>query len=232
MLAILLGCAAWGQEFEAVSVKVNHTMSNSSSTHSSKGQLTAENTTLKNLMLMAYNVKDYQVQGPDWITLERYDVAAKLPAGMPESREEYGNAFRLMLQKMLAERFKLVFHSEQRSFPVYGLVVAKGGIKMKESSAAGSSSRSQNRHLEATGLSMDNLAAFLSSNMDLPVIDMTGLKGRFDFKLDWVAETADAGSGAVLPIAIQEQLGLKFESKKTPLDVLIVDRAEKLPVEN
>ena len=91
------------------------------------GQLTYSNVTLKNVLMNAYGVKGYQISGPSWLDSERYDIAAKIPKGATKEQ------FMLMLQNLLAERFKLTLHREKKDLPMYALVVGKSGPKMKES---------------------------------------------------------------------------------------------------
>jgi uncharacterized protein (TIGR03435 family) len=240
---LALSGAARGQEFEAVSVKPNKSGSTSSRSSTDQGLYRATNLTLKSLIMSAYDMKDYQVEGPDWITSERFDVTARFPPGLPsfndpKNREQLLAAFDSMMQKMLADRFKLAVHRDQKSFSVYGLIVAKAGIKFKEAPDTGSRSDGGDRHYQGTSVTMLRFAEFLSRRMDLPVIDMTGLKGTYDVTLDWVPEQNDKANdaaipeGPALPEALQDQLGLKVENRKTPIEVLIVDHAERVPTED
>lgn len=162
---------------------------------------------LKDLTRVAYRVKDYQVEGPDWIASERYNVDATLPAGA--ARDQVPD----MLQALLRDRFKLQFHRTQKEFPVYALVVAKGGPKMKESTmdsataaelakppdkvdAAGSAagvfinvgpgasySFADNK-IAVQRLSMSRFADVLARFVDKPIVDMTNLSGYYDFTLN------------------------------------------------
>jgi uncharacterized protein (TIGR03435 family) len=237
---LLLACAApvLGQEFEVVSIKPNKSMSGGSSSRSDRGMLTASNLSLQNLIMRAYGVKDYQVEGPDWLSAEHFDVAAKFPGELPKDPEKSSAAYQAMLRKMLADRFGLVVHREQKSFTVYGLVMAKGGIKFKEVPDSGShSSNNDNGHYNGTCISMDTFAGFLARRAELPVLDMTGLKGFYDVKLDITPPTPQPGDppdspGSVISVAIQDQLGLKLETRKTPIEVIVVDHAEKAPTDN
>jgi uncharacterized protein (TIGR03435 family) len=206
--------------------------------------LAANNLTLRSMILRAYDVKDYQVEGPEWLRTERFDVTAKFPGPLPKDREKYAAALSAMMRKMLEDRFKVAVHREQKAFAVYGLVVGKNGIRFKEVPDTGSSWDSDDRHLEATGVSMARFAEFLSREVDKPVLDMTGLKGAYSFKLDWVVEprtvevksdvpvAADGAPGTNIPSAIQDQLGLKLETRKATIEVLVVDHAERVPTEN
>lgn len=242
LLIAAVASAIFAQEFEVVSVKPSKAADNSSQTNSNQGRYTASNETLRNMILMAYGIRDYQLEGPDWLRSERYDVAAKFPEALPRDREKYRAGLQAMMQQMLTARFKLATHREQKVMSVYGLVVGKNGIRFKQAPDGDSHNQnSSNNHYKATSTDMASLAAFLSRRMDQPVLDMTGLSGFFDMELNWVPEArssvenksdADAPSGPTLTQAIQEQLGLKLEARKAPIEILVVDRAEKAPSEN
>jgi uncharacterized protein (TIGR03435 family) len=240
-----LACAATGQEFEVVSVKPNKSASTGEHSRSDQGMLTANNLSLRSMIVTAYGLRDYQVEGPDWLSSQRFDIAAKFPEALPENPEKYRAAMGAMMQKMLVDRFKLAAHRDKKSLPVYGLVVGKRGIKFKEVPDTGSHSQSHGNHYEGTSVTMSVFAAFLSRRADLPVLDMTGLKGSYDLKLDWVPEprqptegkaeapaVADSPSPPAIFLAIEEQLGLKLETRKTTMEILVVDHAEKTPTEN
>jgi uncharacterized protein (TIGR03435 family) len=124
------------------------------------------------------------------------------------------------------------------------VVVGKKGIQSKESPCSGSQSNSDNTHYMATCVTMNRFAEFLARRMDLPVVDMIGLKASYSLTLDWVPEprqsaeskggavAADSPAGPALPDAIQEQLGLKLETRKAPIEIVVVDHAERVPTEN
>jgi len=250
MLMAAFAGTAPGQEFEVVSVKPNKSADNSSHTNSDQGRLTATNVSLRSLIVMAYGVKDYQVEGPDWLRSEHFDLAAKFPEALPRDREKYNAELHAMLQKMLVDRFKLAVHRDQKTFSVYGLIVGKSGIKFKEvpdgdSHNQNSNSNGNTNHYTGTCVTMAAFAEYLARRVDKPVLDMTGLSGYYTLTLDWVAEprqssegkadapaAADSPSGAALPEAVQEQPGLKLETRKAPIEILVVDHAEKTPTEN
>src|SRR5258707_1077654 len=117
--------------FEAASVKPNSSASGSSSWHSRPANIDMKNVMLRTVIMAAYKLKDYQISGPAWLQTERYDIVAKAPFGTPEEQLEP------MLRTLLAERFKLEVHRETKDSPVYGLVLAKGGLKLKEVEAGG-----------------------------------------------------------------------------------------------
>jgi uncharacterized protein (TIGR03435 family) len=224
------------QEFEVVSVRPNKSTSYNSSFTNDQGRLAATNISLRGLIWRAYGLQDYQVEGPDWVNSERFDISATVPEALPKG-ETFAAAFEMMMQKMLADRFKLVVHREQRIRPAYGLMVAKSGIKFKQARASDCGSHSRNNrgtHFVGTCVSMEAFAEFLAKRgrdlpVDLPVLDMTGLQGFYNLKLDWVV---DSTSGVILPIALEEQLGLKLETRKAPMEILVVDSARRTPSEN
>jgi len=241
LLFAVAACLVRGQEFEAVSVKPNKSGSGGSHSRGDRGLFTAENLTLRSLIVSAYGIKDYQLEAPDWLRSERYDLAARLPHDLPEDRKQYRAAFGAMMQKMLSDRFKLAIHRSQKSMPVYGLVVGKKGLKGEELTCNCCNSNSNNTHYWSTCTTMDGFAEFLSGRMDAPVLDMTGLSASYKITLDWVAEPrqstdgkagADAPPGPTLTEALQDQLGLKLEPRKAPIEIIVVDHAEKVPTEN
>ncbi|HUI56972.1 MAG TPA: TIGR03435 family protein [Bryobacteraceae bacterium] len=110
---------------------------------SDQGRLTATNAPLKTLIAQAYGLNGYQVEGPEWLASERFDIAAEFPDGLPTDREKRSETLRSMMKQMLADRFKLAAHRDQKTFPVYGMVVATSGIKFKEKAACGSHDQKQ-----------------------------------------------------------------------------------------
>jgi uncharacterized protein (TIGR03435 family) len=230
---------------------------------------------LKDFIGIAYRVKTYQITGPDWLG-DRFDIAATMPPG--------GAAGKLpeMLQALLQERFEMKVHHEKKDFPVYVLEVAKGGPRIHESpeteadkiepgapySATGTGSAQgiavnlgrgssytfANNRFEAKKLTMDTLAGNLERFVDRPIVDKTGLTGKYDLALDVTEEdfrvmmvraavnsgvnlppqalrALDAGSPASLFDAM-EKLGLKLDARKAPLDVIVIDSMRKTPTEN
>jgi uncharacterized protein (TIGR03435 family) len=241
-LIAALASAALCQEFEAVSVKPNKSINYSSSFTTDPGRLTAMNVSLKDLIVRAYGVQDFQVEGPDWLGSERFDVSATFPQPPSKDKEKSAAAFGAMMQAMLADRFQLMVHRELKTRPVYGLMVGKSGIKFKKApeSDCGSHSRKvSGNHYVGTCVSMDSFAAFLATRrrdlpVDLPVLDMTGLNGFYNLTLDWVREPAvgDSQAGVTLLVALQEQLGLKLETRSAPIEIVVVDHAQRAPSEN
>jgi bla regulator protein blaR1 len=196
-----------------------------------------QNQTLRGMIQRAYGVKPYQVNGPAWLATERYTVVAR---SADEAKEEQ---IMLMVRSLLAERFKLEFHRETKEMPVYALVAAKNGPKLKESKGEGATEigAGEGPGIKFERASMGQLAGVLGRQVDLPVLDETGLTGLYDFQLvfnqDGVRTRSDAAASdpSAAPsvfTALQEQLGLKLESRRAPIEILVVDRAEKNPIEN
>lgn len=235
-----LSLAAQTPVFEVASIKPNRSGQPNSSIRRGIGQTTMSGVSLRKLTLVAYGIPDdreYALAGPDWLGTDRYDVLAKYPA------ETTPDQFRSMLQSLLAERFRLALHRETRQLPAYALVVAKGGPKLHPGAAPASGTNGGPGFLEAKGTSIRKLADLLARMTGQPVTDETGLTGSYDFKLEWTPDetikfTPDApqaaalANGASLFSALQEQLGLKLEGRKGPVEVLVVDRIERTPAEN
>lgn len=178
---------------------------------------------LQALIRFAYEVEDYRISGvPKWLDDDKFDVIYK-PSG-PQAN--------LMLRTLLADRFKLAVHTETRQLPVYELVVAKGGQKMEKADRP-TGFGSGGAMIKGT-MEMSTLVSCLSSTLGRRVIDQTGLTGAYTLSLKWTpddrAATGD-NSPPSLVTAIQEQLGLRLESTKGPVDILVIDHAEK-PTEN
>lgn len=247
--AILVCFLLSAQEFEVVSVRPNNSASTSSGTHSDQGRFRAENSSLRNLIVMAYGIKDYQLEGPDWLRTTRFDISAKFPEALPKEREKYDGALRDALLKMLAERFKLAAHCDHKNFSVLNLVVGKRGVKLTEVTGDGSHSQNSNSsngsiHYEGTSVAMSAFAEFLSRRLNVPVLDDTGLEGFYNLKLEWSLEAPPSGDGKAdgpviadtaagnLADAIQSQLGLRLEARKSLLEIVVVDHAERVPTEN
>jgi uncharacterized protein (TIGR03435 family) len=195
------------------------------------GRLTCSNVNLRKLIVQAYSVKDFQLPGPDWLSSEIYDISATMPPATSTDQ------VLLMMQRLLADRFQLVLHHQTREVPMYSLVVGKGGLKIKEGEFGRSSTSASPGHLTAQKTPMAKLADFLAGQVDSPVTDMTGMIGFFDFTLEWTpdarpGEASDSAPGTSIFAAVQEQLGLKLESRKGPLEMLVIDHVEKVPTGN
>lgn len=258
------------------------------------GRITTNNRSLRDLIATAYNVKRYQISGPDWLDSQRFDIVAKVPDGA--SKEQVP----AMWQNLLKERFGLKVHHNIKEMPMYALVVAKDGPKLKESADQSAAQtpppgfpdaapppppgppkmgkdgmpvlpRSMARpgalmmmmvpgrmRMMGTGVTMASLVDNLVRMEDRPVVDQTGLTKKYDVTLDFSPDGIGSMRGMPLPplgmekappvggemkapenvesaplsVALQQQLGLKLESKRGPVDLLVIDHVEKTPTEN
>ncbi len=254
---------------------------------------------ISDLISIAYKVKPHQISGPDWLAVDRFDIVAKIPDGVDKEKVPE------MMQALLADRFKLTFHREDKDHQIYALVVGKNGPKLKESppdpeppkegdappkeekgvmimnngndsmrikqsgntttvnSGANGTTKvtMEDGHMkmELSKMTMEGLAAVISRFVDKPVMDMTDLKGNFQMTLDLSMEDlqnaaraqgmqipgaspgaasssrpADAASdpsGSTMFSTVQ-QMGLKLEARKAPIETIIIDHVERAPTEN
>lgn len=257
---------------------------------------------LFDLLCLAYKVKAYQVEGPDWMRVQRFDILAKMPEGATKDDVP------VMLQGLLKERFHVELHHDKKDHPIYALIVGPGGVKMKEAepeptapaepkplekgemvlgsgenqvrmkqSSDGRSGVAQTAkagavkysvspegmmHYEYSRLAMSDLADALSQFLDKPVMDMTGLTGKYQVALDFSMQDMMAvarkngvaippgaaggggGDGRGAPAEAASDpgsssmfnavkiLGLKLDSRKAPMDIIVVDKADKMPTDN
>jgi uncharacterized protein (TIGR03435 family) len=209
-------------------------------------QYLTQNTSLADLIEVAYGVHPSQIKGPSWVAEDKFDLV-----GVPDGEgRPSGKQWLTMVQKLLAERFKLAFHREKRDISVYLLSVGRSGLKnmtVSESTSPFPSGlefipSAEGLSLPARNTAMGQFAQMLQQVvLDRPVIDKTGLAGRFDFQFTFTPDepqfdghpprlptpTNTTNSSLGLFDAIQKQLGLKLSPEKVPADVLVIDHAEK-----
>jgi uncharacterized protein (TIGR03435 family) len=216
----------YGQGFEVATVKPSAEMTgNMSIGRAPGGRFMATNASLKDLLMFAYDVRSFQISGgPSWSESAGFNIEAK-----PEGGEPRIDQLRGMVQKLLADRFQMNVHRETKEVPVYALVVGKSGPKLTPSVSEemGISGSTRGRMIYRK-VSTSLLARSLSQRMGKAVIDRTGITGEYDFTLEWVDDNQE---GPSLFTALQEQLGLKLESAKGPVEMLVIDRVSK-PTEN
>lgn len=189
--------------------------------------------TLKFLIEQAYDVRDFQVTGgPSWINSEQYDVNAKIEG------EATPEQMRPMMQALLADRCKLQVHKDKKEMACYALMIGKSGSKLKTPEVDAEGKHKNGRmsmargRFDGDGLPVTAIAHAVEQVLGRAVVDKTGLNGLYDFTLQWTPDEAHTdGEGASLFTALQEQLGLKLESTRAPVEILIVDRVER-PTEN
>jgi uncharacterized protein (TIGR03435 family) len=250
---LLAGSLAFAQQqprpaFEVASIKPNNTAANNSEIHFDPGRLTADNVPVSFLIIWAYHVRMFELSGgPGWINSEKFDIAAKLDEVGASSEQ-----VQQMMQTLLEDRFKLQLHRETKEHPVYMLVPAKSGIKVRTSTAdcealareesPGQPSRRQcgawfrgSNRFTGTKISMSAFVEDLANLLGRPVVDKTGFTLDFDVTLQWSPieqdrvepDNSDAAASPAIFTALQEQLGLKLESGKGPVETLVIDHIEK-----
>jgi uncharacterized protein (TIGR03435 family) len=181
---------------------------------------------------MAYGVKSFQIAGPNWLDTDTFDIMAKPQPGYQHDQLSG------LLEKLLADRFKLEVHHEARPATAYALIVAKGGPKLRETPGPRSYFTVRPGLIEGKQRSIAELRNGLSRMLDRPVEDRTALTGSYDLKLEWNPEELStqpetpAGERPSLFTALQEQLGLKLERITMPVDFVVVDHAQRIPVAN
>jgi len=233
-------CGAQTLKFEVASVKKVDSGSPPGdiprNMETTPGNFAMRNIALRFAIEWAWELKDFEVNGPDWIKAEeRYDIIAK--AGRPASDAE----MRRMLQALLLERFQMKVHRETKELPVYVLSPGKGEAKVKpapqdEKSLITSDPSGTTFH----AFPISRFTFMLTRRMDRPVLDQTGLKGIYTYTVDLSglgfagrpAERQEGDAGPSIFTTVQRDLGLKLEARKEPIEVLIIDAANKVPIEN
>jgi uncharacterized protein (TIGR03435 family) len=262
-------------EFEAASLKPSQQPAGSRQGTACRGGpgtndpslFTCENTSLSQLVIIAHHIPYERFSAPDWMATTRFDLMARVPEGTTKEQ------FTVMMQNLLADRFRLVLRHQSKDLPKYDLVVAKNGPKfMDYLPPIGQTQQvpappapitlakdgypalrgkltlavvSGHARMHLMGATMELFAAQLSSLMKAPVADLTGLTGKYEISLFWISESVPPAAapgvggipsttdpGPTLMQALQDQLGLRLEGKKGPVDVVVVEHAERFPVAN
>ncbi len=242
--AVLLAAAsgtAFGQtppaqpRFEVASIKPSNPADPHPSISFNGGAFKSTGHTLRDFIAMSWDVRPFQVVGgPAWLGSDKYDIEAKPAVPRDVLAPGSERQVRLMIQSLLADRFQLKVHRETKEMRVYFLVAGKNGARIKktaEAAGAGTSMHDGKGQLFATQIEMGMLARELGGLVEGSVIDRTGLTGAYDIHLEWsgdeVAAAPDSGSRPSIFSAVQEQLGLRLEPGKGPVEMLVVDGAEK-----
>jgi len=212
----------------AAEVKFEH----DGKTEMTPGTLRMQDVSIQTCIKWAYGVQGSQISGPDWTDKEKFDIVAK--ADGPASEEQ----MKLMMQTLLSERFRLSYHHQSKELTAFVLTVAKGGAKVhpaanpdaapfRQNSANGSVVRS---------MTIQDFGDFLSGPLQMPVVNETGLAGKYDFVLDFTPYLSDPDhnmdvskldSTGIVKAALEGELGIKMELRKTEVDVMVIDHVEK-----
>jgi uncharacterized protein (TIGR03435 family) len=233
--------AAENPAFDVATIRPTPAEMRGSALSVSPGNLTMRGYDLSRCLRWAYEMQPVQIEGPDWLREDRFDIVAKAPAAADEAR------LRLMLRRLLAERFGLKLHRETRILPTYEIVLAKDGPRLHDSSGKDASKllvsertgypnfSKDKTGLIAQGVTIREVAGQLSEPLQRPVVDKTGLTERYDLRIDTTGyllngEIADPLS--LIFTAFQRQLGLKIVAGKDPVDFLVIDAASRTPTDN
>ena len=255
-------CAQTRPAFEVASLKASQSSEPARLT-SNPGTWACTNCRLFDLFGHAYKVFEYQIVAPDWTKTATFDGIVKLAPGIapgPWALKADEDPFALRMRTLLEERFAMSVHREQREIPVYELVVSRSGHKLKQTPESspptaapldkdgfpnipgGNGMRilADRGRMQFQRQAMVHFAHFLSTQVDRPVLDATGLQGQYALTLSWfkdrpratVADPSDPLPGPTIFEAIQDQLGLKLQPAKGPVDVVVTDRIERKPIQN
>jgi uncharacterized protein (TIGR03435 family) len=250
---LLTSPAAWAQPdrqpiFETATIKMMEAKGGGGHSHENNTPgLFRGLMTLKSYIMTAYSMKDFQViGGPSWIDATTYEILGKLdrkPEAPTESivdtrgRDGLGEEqLHIALQSLLAVRFQLKLHHESKDLPAYALTLAKGKFKLQPAADNGACGTRSNgdgngRKLTATCIDMKRFASYLARVLRQPVSDQTAIQGLYSFGLQWATDDlANGGNSSQLDslfVALRDQLGLRLEPKKAPMDIIVVDRAER-----
>jgi uncharacterized protein (TIGR03435 family) len=235
LTSVTLGClAASAQTFAVASIRPSAAevkFEHDGKTETTPGNLRMRDVTVATCIKWAYGVQDSQISGPEWLQSQHYDIIAK--ADQPATEDQ----MKPMLRALLADRFGLTFHRQTKELRSFAMTVAKGGHKLHESANDATPSR-QNSATGTTvkAMTLKEFGDFMAGPLQTPVVDMTGLPGRYDFVLDFTPYLPDgehvmkvdfANTTGIIIAAMQGELGLKLESRKESVDVMLIDHVEK-----
>jgi uncharacterized protein (TIGR03435 family) len=235
LIYVVLACVtASAQTFAVASIRPSAAevkFEHDGKTVTTPGTVTMRDVTVATCIKWAYGVQDSQISGPAWLQSEHFDITAK--SDEPARDEQ----MKLMMRALLAERFKLSFHRQNKELRSYVMTAAKGGAKLRESAPDVKPFRENSAIgtvVKAT--TMKEFGDFMAGPLQAPVVDMTGLTGRYDFELDFTryiptGETAmkvdyDNTNGIIIS-ALKGELGLDLQSRKEEVEVLVIDRVER-----
>jgi uncharacterized protein (TIGR03435 family) len=229
-----LSCVTFGQSLEeTVSIVQKKSGGPPSELRTQADGLTGTNVTLRQLMVLAYHLNASQLQGPSWIDSEGFDITVKA------EDTSGGPALGLRLQTILTDRFKLKVHRETKNMPVYFLVVANGGPKLRDAKEGEDAFNGLVKNGNSPfkpyfagifkGCDLPAFAERLGRSLDRPVVDKTGIQGKYWFQLEWpIGSGPDSlNPSSSLLAVMRDQLGLALENQAAPQDVLVIDQAEK-----
>lgn len=236
LLALVLTAVAGGAQsepaFDVVSIHRN-VHGGDARVDIAQGRVTMNNATLRTLIRNGYDIQNFQfAEGPSWLDSDAYDISGITVDHADISEKQY----RALVRTLLAERFQLRVHWETRQGDVYALVVAKGGSKLKAGDPSKETGLNTNiaghvGQMVATNAPVFYLSTVLSNKLSHPVVDKTGLQGKYDWTLVWDPDPGADSTEPSIFTAVQEQLGLKLDAEKGPVQTLVIDSVVR-PSEN
>lgn len=227
LLALAAAGLLFAQKFDVAAIRVNGDLAADPNVNSLPGgRLIVTSQSLRDLLKFAFDLKDFQIDGaPGWADGDRYDIDAKASAA------ESGVNVRLLVRSLLEDRFGLKDHIETRELTIYSLRLAKGDLKVRRhDEGTGTTARTACGHMTGQRVTSDVIAKMLSRYLGREVHDDTGLPGKYDFELTWTPDSGPcpgAAEGPSIFTAVQQQMGLRLESTRGPVQVLVVDGVEK-----
>jgi uncharacterized protein (TIGR03435 family) len=233
--AVLLnGALVFAQTFSVASIRPSAgqvQFEHDGKTEITPGAIAMRDVTVATCIKFAYDVQDSQISGPDWLQSDHFDILAK--ADSPVAKDQ----LKLMMRALLADRFKLAFHKQNKELSAYAMTIAKSGHKLKEAASDERMSRENSAiGTVARAMTTKEFADFMSGPLQMPVVDATGLPGRYDFALDFtpylpggeqVMKVSFDNNNGIIIAAMQGELGLKLDSKKEMVEVLVIDHVEQ-----
>ena len=216
--------------FDVASIKPNRSVDENYTIRTPPGgRFTGRNVTVRTLILYAFDLKDFQlINLPGWCNSERFDIEAKAEiAGVIDPE-----ALRPLIRTLLSSRFGLAFHRETKELPLFALDIAKGGSKLHPNTGTLDHSTDWGSdHINATAVTVAEFGRLMEVQLDRVIVDESGISGVFDFHLTWTPDSKPDTSGPSLFTALQEQYGLRLESKRGSVEVVVIDRVDR-PSEN
>ena len=242
---MLTGADAPCQTFDVATVRPNRTGKGGGNLAASPGMLTIRNLPLRVIIGAAHGIAGYQISGPQWLEQERFDIIAKADASVTDEDEMLP-----LLQPLLAERFHLTMHRYPRQLHAYVLMVEANGPKLETADAGGGTglpfkkaNKSAGSRIRSANLTMPQFAEILSRRLGRPVLNLTGLTGAYRVTLEWAAENNVTKPGKMgkakqdrdgpsIFTALHEQMGLRLQARKAPVEIFVIDHIEKTPTAN
>jgi uncharacterized protein (TIGR03435 family) len=232
LATLLFAALATAQpSFETASIKLNVSGDRSSFTRRGEDSLALQNWPLRDIVLKAYDLKNYALEAPDWLASRNFDINAKASGRITEGE------LRQMLQSLLKDRFQLKAHPAEKELRAYALFPAKGGLKLSPIHDDGVFGVDVSHFPEKTRIAcrhctMDKVANVLAGEVNVPVVDQSGIPEEYSFTLEWSPKQNPDDAVPSIFTALSEQLGMRLDPRRMPISILVVDSISRTPSEN